>query len=565
MLKNNFRYNYGSSITGCLTILIVFAVVLYPLIVLFLYSFGINVHNQAITISHYLQAIGDLKTIIAIKNTFYVATGVTLLAVMLGGGLAWVLTRTDIPFKRGFRMLILLTFAIPSYILAVAWIELLGRNGFINNILYSKIHLIDAPLNIYSLEGIILIMALHIFPLVFMTLTAALRMNDATLEMAAWLAGAGRLKTLFTITLPLILPSILSVSLLVFQQTLACFGVAAIIGLPGGNYILTTRIYSALSRLDLPMATSISVILLTCSGLVFYLYNLSLRKKRYININSNAQIAELKSLGKWKVPITILVTLILMVTTIIPLVTLIATSLLKSWGISLSIKNFTFNNYFAIFTEETIAVRAISNSIFYGIIAASITAILGIVISYISTKTVIKGRKFVEFVATWPLAVPGTVIAVAATLAWINYPIKLYGTPLIIIVTYIVACLPFGIRNINGFFQGMDPILENAARISGSSWLQTFKDITLPIIVPGIRTGWITSFLMVLREIPISIMLYSVGSETIGVLLYNMRSDTGGLEMVSAVAIIVIILTVLGNILIEKFGKSRMEKPDGTS
>ncbi len=546
-------------------ILIVLGLVLYPLLMLFLFSLGINLHDPNITGAYYLQALSDIKTMVALKNTLYVAGGVTAVAILLGGGLAWLVARTDIPHKRLIEIIVFLTFTIPSYILAVAWIQLLGRNGFINRLLYEKWQFIAEPLDIYSLEGIILVMALHSFPLVFMALVSALKMNDKTLEMAARLAGASRMKALFTVTLPLMLPNILSVGLLVFQQTMACFGVAAVIGLPTSNYVLTTRIYSAMSRLDLPSAASTSMILLLCSGVVFCLYNYSLRSKRYININSQSRKAEPVSLGSWKMPMFIGVFLLLSVTTIIPLGSVVATSFLKSWGLSLRFENMTINNYLTIFGGQTIAFRAFFNSITFAFIAATVTAIIGTIISYLSTRTTIKGRKYLEFVATWPLTVPGTVLAVAAVLAWINAPLRIYGTPWILLITYIVACLPFGVRNINGLLQGMDPLLEDAARVSGASWLRTFKDITLPLITPGIKAGWITAFLLVLREIPISILLYSAGAETIGVLLYSMRSDTGGLETVSAVAVILIVLIVAGNVLIGKFGKPRKEATNDPS
>jgi len=560
--KNRLSKN-GLLLMGSLTLLVI-VLVGYPLIALLTYSLGIKGQSPELTGMYYLRAFQDINTLVALKNTFYVATGATLFALLLGGGLAWLLMRTDLPFKRAFNLLIFITFTIPSYILAVAWIELLGRNGFINRLLCNEWQLIGQPLNIYSLEGIIFILVLHSFPMVFMALAGTLKLNDRTLEMAARLAGARRLQTLLTITLPLVLPAILSVSLMIFQQTMANFGVPAIIGLPNGHYVMTTRIYSSLSQMDLSMVTALSIILLLCSGGVFYLYHHSLRRKRYIHLSSTSQAAELISLGRWKIPTVIGIVFLFLVTTILPLGTLLVSSFLKSWGLALHLENLTLHNYAAIFWENIIALRAMGNSIGFGILAASVTVVLGVAVSYISTKTIIKGRKVLELLATCPLAVPGTVMAVAATLAWINEPLELYGTPWIIVITYFAACLPFGVRNINGLLQGMDPILDDAARVAGASGLKTFRDITLPAIIPGMRIGWITSFLMVLREIPISIMLYSVGSETIGVLFYRMRSDTGGLETVSAVALIVIVLTILGNLLIEKFGKSPMEVLNGS-
>jgi iron(III) transport system permease protein len=155
------------------------------------------------------------------------------------------------------------------------------------------------------------------------------------------------------------------------------------------------------------------------------------------------------------------------------------------------------------------------------------------------------------------MAVPPTVMAVAAILAWINPPFKLYNTPWIIIITYIAVCLPLVVKNISGLLQNLDPELEKVARISGASYLKTFWDITIPLLKPGLKTGWILSFLFALREIPISVMLYAAGTETIGVLLFNLRSDTGGLELVSTVAVIVIFLTMLGHYLVNYSTQSK--------
>ncbi len=540
-------------------ICVIFVFVGYPLAKLLLYSLGLKKQECTLTAVNYIQAFGDIHTLVALKNTFYVSVGVTFFSLLTGGALAWLLVRTDVPYKRAIKQLIFITFTIPSYILALAWIELLGRNGFMNRVLFIEWKLMEQPLNLYSLEGVIFILVMHSYPLVFMAVEAVLRQNDRAMEMAARMAGANRVQTLRTITLPLILPTVLSIGLMIFQHTMADFGVPAIIALPTGHYVLTTRIYSALNSMDLAMATAMSVILLIFSGSVFYLYHISFRRKRFIYICSSSQPAECISLGRFKNLAAVGIMLFLLVTTLLPIATLTASSFLKCWGLDLNPDNMTFHNYTAIFSENTIALRAIGNSISFGIFTATVATALGVAISYLSVKTKVKGRGILELLATFPLAVPGTVIAIAFTLAWINEPFKLYGTPWIILAAYFAVCLPFGVRNINGCLQGIDPVLEDAARVAGASKGKAFRDIIFPAIVPGIRIGWITSFLRVLREIPISIMLYSAGSETIGVLLYRMRSGTGGLETVSAIAVIVIILTVLGNVCIQKIGRSRME------
>lgn len=553
------KHAYWSRLLVIAAVAILSATILYPLLVLILFSVGIGANGISVSITAYQKAFTDPKTLVSIYNTFYVAGAVSILAILTGGGLAWMLTRTDLPGKRLFKGLIFIAYIIPSYIMAVSWIELLGRNGYVNRLLCGTWKWIDKPIDIYNLEGIILVMSIHLFPLVFITMSSAWRMNDLSLEKAARLSGAGPIKTIWTVSLPLILPSVLSIGLLIFQHTMACFGVAAVIALPTGNYILTTRIYSALNHLNLPIATASSIILLLCSGLVFGIYSLSLGKKKYINVSSRSEPPELHGLGKWRIPAALAVLAVLIITTVIPLGTIVVSSFLKQWGMDISLAGLTLNNYQIIFANGGMGLRAIRNSIVFGVAAASAACAIGVAVAWTVNRTAFKGRQLLEFTATWPLAIPGTVLAVAAILAWINPPFKLYGTPWILVITYVAACLPFAVRSVSGALQGIDLELEHAARISGASRWRVFRDISLPIIGPGLKNGWIMSFLMVLREIPISILLYTAGFETIGVLLFSMRSDTGGLEAVSAVAVIIIAVTLGGNLLLERFGKSRME------
>ncbi|MCK4258627.1 MAG: iron ABC transporter permease [Halanaerobiales bacterium] len=533
--------------------------VLYPFLILVAKSFGITIHGGKLTLNAYIKAFKDPQTLAALRNTLYVASGVTILTSVIGGFLAWLVTRTNLLFKKGITLIVFLTFIIPSYIMAVAWIALLGRNGYINRMLMDLFNLKYSPINIYSLTGVIFVMTLHLYPLVFMALSNALKRTEPSLEKAAILSGASRFKALTSVTLSLIMPSIFSIGLLVFNRAMASFGVATLLALPGGKHILTTRIFSALSSLDLSLATAISMILIICSGVVFFVHNLFLQKKQYTVITSSSCSPIPISLGFWRIPITILVFLFLIFTALLPLMTIIISSFLKKWGLDISMHNFTFANYYTILFEEELTIRAFRNSVLFGIVAATIVTVIGSVVSYISNGTALKGNKLLEFWATWPMSIPGTVIAVAAILAWINPPLKLYNTAWIIIVTYIVVCLPLVVKNVSGLIQNMDFTLEKAARISGASWARTYKDITIPIIMPGLKTGWILSFLMVIREIPISVMLYSYGRETIGVLIFNLRSDVGGLETISAIAVILIILTIAGHLGIEKFGRSRLE------
>jgi len=156
-----------------------------------------------------------------------------------------------------------------------------------------------------------------------------------------------------------------------------------------------------------------------------------------------------------------------------------------------------------------------------------------------------------------PLAIPGPVLATAMILAWMNPPLRLYNTPWIILVAYVAAFTPYAVRNVSGVIKGMDPALEEMGWMSGAPWARTMRDITVPLIGRGLWAGWILVFLMAFREIPISTMLYTQGTETVGVLLFTLKSQAGGMEVVSAVAVTVVAITLIGQLLVEKLGMRR--------
>lgn len=527
--------------------------ILYPFIILVMKSFGLSLDGGEFSLEAYRRIMTDRYNYTALKNTLYVASGVTLLTSIFGGFLAWIVTRTDYIYKKCTKTLIFLNFIIPSYIIAIAWIEFFGRNGYLSRMLNKLFGLSNYKILPYSLEAVIIVMSIHLYPLVFMAITNALEKTDSSLEDAAVISGASRPKAVATITLPLVIPSFVSIGLLVFSRTIANFGVPAALALPIGEEVLTTRVYSFLTNLDFELVTALSILLVILSGGIFLLNNILLKRRRFITITGNSKKPRLIQLGKYKKILTIFVFIFHGITTIIPLVTICIASFLKRWGLSLQTKHFTLNNYLLLLKHKLI-MKSFGNSIFYGLIAATVAACIGVGVSYISNKTDIKGKKVLEFIASWPMAFPNIVLAVAAALAWMKQPLRLYGTEWIIIVTYISLFIPISIKNISGLMQNQDISLEKAARILGAKRIKGFIDITLPLTMPGIKTGWILGFLIALREIPISLLLYSSGKETIGVMLFGIQSNSYGLEMTSTLAVVIIVLTGIGNILIGKIG-----------
>lgn len=543
----------SETVSGLCLLIALTVLVMYPLTMLVLNSVGITVHSFSFNLGNYFQLFSDQQFLGALVNTLYLALMVSILTSLIGGGLAWLVTRTDLAGKRLIDLLVFLTFIIPSFIMAISFIELFGNNGIIKNFFLETLKINSFPWEIYSLGGVILVMTLNLYPLVYMALSNALKNCDNSIEEAAYLDGAGRFRVLISITLPMVMPNMFAVGLLVFARTVACFGVAAVLALPVREYILTTYIYTALSSLKLSQATTVSVILILLTGIVFLIQSKLLKNRDYITLSSNSSRSDKISLGRAKKLIMGIIFFFFFLTTILPLIVILLTSFLKAFGLEYQMSNFTLANYRDILFEQSLTIRAFRNSILFGLLSATFALILGTLATYFANRSSFRGKKLIEFFASWPMAIPGIVIAVAAILAWINPPLKLYNTPWIIIVSYVAATLPLVVKNVSGLIQNIDRELEEMAWISGASYLKTFRWIIVPLIKPGLRTGWILAFLFVLREIPISIMLYASGTETIGVLLFNLRSDSGGLETLSAFAVILLLLTITGHLLIKGF------------
>jgi iron(III) transport system permease protein len=506
---------------------------------------------KSLPLSNYVAQLGALQTLLALRNTLYVAVGATALAVVLGVTLAFLMTRTDMPLKRLVNAGIYLVFLTPGYIGTVAWIQLLGRSGYVTRWLRTHLGLLRSPMDIYTLEGVIVVMGLYLMPLTYMATSNALRNADPTLEEMAIASGATPRQAVCTVTLPLALPGVLSAALLVFIHGVSGFGIPAALAMPTGHMVLTTQIYAALGHYDVRMACTIAVLLVVMLIAAMALHNALLRRKRYAVTASPDLERHTLRLGLWGHPVAIVVLLLLAFAAMIPLVTILATSLLKAWGLNVRLGNLTLGNYVSIFSVG-LGARALRNSFLYALAGATCVTLLGFVIAYISTRVRTSGSKVLDFLATLPSAIPGPVLAAALTFAWMMPPMKLYNTPWIILVAYITAFLPYAVRNIAGGLKAANPQLEEMGWMCGGSWLAVLRDVVVPNASGSIWTGWTLVFLMAFREIPLSTMLYREGTETVGVLLFLLKTESGGLEVTSAVSVVVMILTVVGQLAIKQ-------------
>jgi iron(III) transport system permease protein len=229
---------------------------------------------------------------------------------------------------------------------------------------------------------------------------------------------------------------------------------------------------------------------------------------------------------------------------------MVLTALLKYWGAALGVASLTLENFAYALNFET-GRRAILNSLFLAALAATVTMFVGVVISYLHVKAKLKGSRALDFLAAIPYAVPHTVIAIAIILAWSRPPVSLYGTLWIILVAYLAVYLPFAVRTTHSTLQQVHDSLEEAARVSGAKLFPRLRDIILPLARPGMIAGWLLVFMPALRELTVSILLYTHQTETIGVVVYNLQ-DAGYREIAAALASIVMALLIVGNIVLRR-------------
>lgn len=533
--------------------------VVFPFTLLFMNSFK---SDGVFTLQNYATVFSASRNYTALLNSLKLGFLTSLFAVLMGAPLAWLVTRTNLPFAKLFKTLFILPYMVPPFVGAIAWSQLLNRrNGYVNRWIMSLFGLDRYVFNVNTLSGLVWVMALYLYPFVFITVVGALERMDPTLEEAARTCGSKTLRIMKDITLPLVAPSIAGGALLVFASSIANFGIPALIGMQGRVFVLTTMIYSYMHSggfNGIAMASSLSVLLMGVSVGALLINNLYLKKKQYTLISGKSMRPTTLDLRAWKLPCLVLAAIVVFVTVILPFFSIALTSLLDAWGADITWENISLRNYRYILFEYKLTKDALKNSLLLAISAATISMILGSLIAYISVKTKIRGRKALETVAQIPYTIPGTVVAIAMILAWSGrYGINLYNTFWILLVAYVAHYIAFAIRTTSASLEQIHSSLEEAARISGGSWLKSLRDIVIPLIRPGLVAGWFLIFMPALRELTMSILLWGPKTVTIGVAIFEMQ-EAGYVQISAAFATLLLIIVITGNLIVKWLTKGKI-------
>jgi iron(III) transport system permease protein len=516
-------------------ILALIVLVVLPLLFLLIGSFK---GEQGISFEHFSEVLSGRLYVNALKNSLILGAWTGLFSMIIGLTLAWAVSRTDVPFKPFIQATATLSYLLPPFLTAIAFTYLFSPNaGLINVLMRDVLGLPWLTFNIFSMTGLVIVTVMHTFPFVYLLASSALQSVDASYEEAAQILGASKLRTAFAITAPLVAPAILSGTLLAFVNAIALFGSQAIIGLPGRIVTLPTRIYALFDyppEYGLASALSLVFVVLTVGAL--YLQRSFLARRSYITLAGKGSRPQLMQLGMFRWVLLGFAVIIFIIGIFAPYATLIAVSFSKSWGLEFW-KNLTLANYKFILFDYNVTQRAILNSLMLATVAATLAVLIGAIIGWIDLRTRIPGRKLLDYFALIPLGLPGIVVAVALIQFWLAMPIALYGTLSILLLAYVGRYLPLGVRAANTSLRQIDPSLEESAQILGSKWTNTMREITLPLIRPGLFAGWLLVFVPVIQELSASILLFSSSSITLAVAIYNLY-ETGYIEPVAALSII---------------------------
>ena len=491
----------------------------------------------------------------ALTNTLITASLSMVFGILIAFPLAWFVGRTNLYGKKFFRTLFVMTYMVPPYVGAMAWLRLLNPTvGNLNVFIQNIFGLSSPPFNIYSIGGLVWVLTTFYYPYAFITISRAMENMDPSLEEASRISGSSPVKTLFTITMPMMAPSIVAAALLVFVSAASCYGIPSIIGAPGKIHTITTRIIDFVyigSQEGLTDATTLAVFLMIVANIVLYVSTFVVGKKQYITVSGKSTRPNIVDLGRWRIFFTIVISLFAFIIVILPFLTVAATSITVNMGKGLTLDNITFSYWSRIFTRKAI-LQSAGNSLSAAAIAATLGMIVSCTMAYFLIRTKVKGRRLPDFLITVGSGTPSVVIALGLIMTMSGkFGINIYNTLSIMIIAYMIKYLLMGMRTVVSAMSQISPSLEEASQISGAKWLRVFKDITIPLIVPSVVAGWFLIFMPSFYELTMSTLLYSTNTKTIGYELYTYQTYHSQ-QTASALATAILIMVVFVNWLLNK-------------
>lgn len=538
MLNKKIKLDFWNIVT--LLIIIVFAIFLiYPLLSLFLDGFK-DSKSGAWSLMNYIQFFSKKYYISALVNSFKLTISVTLIAVLIGVPLAYFMSFYKIKGKGTLEVLFIISMMSPNFIGAYSWILLLGRNGSVTKFLEKALG-ISMP-SIYGFAGMLLVFSLKLYPFIYIYVSGALKKIDVALSEAAESLGCGGLKKVFTVIMPLITPTLVAAALLVFMNCMADFGTPALIG--EGYRVMPTLVYSEFvgeSGGSANFAACMATIMIVITALVFFLQKWYINTKSF-TMSSIRPIQPKEPKGIFKVLIYVYIYL-LAGFSIIPQAMVVYTSF-KATRMQVFVDGFSLGSYKKVADK---ALAAVTNTYVFCFFAIVIIITLGMLIAYLTVRRRSVLTSAIDSIAMFPYIVPGSVLGITLLIAFNHQPLMLAGTAFIIIISLVIRRLAYTLRSSSAILYQISPSMEEAAVSLGDTPAKSFIKVTAKMMLPGVASGAILSWITIINELSSSVMLYTSKTKTMSVAIYNevIRASYGPAAALASILTLTTVISLL--------------------
>lgn len=528
-------------------ILIVGVLTVGPILMLLFGSFskGLSAFGS-FTLDKYIEAYTDPAFYEVIVNTVIFVLGSSIMATVLALFLAYLNNRTDIPMKFMFRVISIIPMMIPHLLFAVSWALLLNpSNGMMNIALRNVFGLEDAPFDIYSLPGMVLVEGLLDMPVAYLIIAPAMASFDVALEESSRVFGAGTWRTLIRVTLPVLRPAILASFILGVVRGLASFAVPSVLGMPGRVNVLSTYLYQMVATgfaPDYGKAAAVGMSVLAASVTLIVVYRaLTAESEKYVTIAGRGYRPTAIELKAAKYPLFAAMALLSFILIVLPVAVLFYTSLVP-YSMVPSARAFSLMSWkhWIEVLEDPISLLSLKNSLFLGVAGATLGVALSIFVAYVIVKVKTRASGVLESLSFLSFSFPGIVIGVG--FMWFFVQTPLYATIWALLIGYIATYMPYGIRPLASAFIQVHSHLEESSLVCGASPLTTMRRIIIPLLIPGIVSAWILLASMFVRELTLSVVLSRPGTEVLAVQILRFADD-GLWGRLSALGIIMILIS----------------------
>jgi iron(III) transport system permease protein len=506
-----------------------------------------------LTFANYIKSYGSPALFELFYNTFVFATGSVLLALPVAVIFAWLIERTNTPWRNVAYAFVIAPVAMPGMLLSMSWVLLMSPNvGVINRTLMFVFGLETAPFNIYSLGGMIFTEGLRLVPTTFLLLVGAFRAMDPSLEEAALVSGANKLVTTLRVTLRILLPAILTATIYIFMTAIESFEIPGVLGLRNGILVFSSKIYYATTSsygggANYGEASALSSTYLVISILLIYLYQRSTRRsERFATVTGKGYRPRLMDLGMWKYVALFFFVLYFCLAVLFPILIMFWASLIPFYQApsfeALSVVS--FSSYRDLLSDAEVA-KAVRNTAWLMLESAGVTTLLATTIAWVVLRAKFPGRRLLDVLTFLPHAVPSVVLALALVYVYLTFDfIPIYGTSLIILVAFVTKYLPFSMRTLSAGIIQIHKELEEAARVSGALPTTVLRKIVIPLLLPTMAGVAIWVAVHAMRELSMALMLNSTSNNVISFLVWS-HWEAGELRHAATLGVVLIAIMLL--------------------